>query len=91
MRNSSQLDQNHSSAIRAEIADRLRYLLSKEISSPSAAAVDQIQEQEAALLRLQMMEQETIDPLAVRLLQEVISDMEAGLKEQVNRLVAERH
>ena len=83
MRNSVQLDQNHNEAIRAEIADRLSYLL--------PLIEDQIQEQEAHVMRLQMMEQETTDPLAARLLQDIISEMEAELKEQVDSLVAERH
>ena len=83
MRNSVQLDQNHNEAIRAEIADRLSYLL--------PLIEDQIQEQEAHVMRLQMMEQETTDPLAARLLQDIISEMETELKEQVDRLVAERH
>jgi hypothetical protein len=85
MRNFVQLDQNHNEAIRAEIADRLRYLLSPP------PVEDQIQEQEAHVMRLQMMEQETTDPLAARLLRDIISEMEAELKEQVDRLVAERH
>ena len=42
-------------------------------------------------MRLQMMEQETTDPLVARLLQDIISEMETELKEQVDRLVAERH
>jgi hypothetical protein len=83
MRNSVQLDQKHNEAIRAEIADRLSYLL--------PLIEDQIQEQEAHVMRLQMMEQETTDPLAARLLQDIISEMETELKEQVDRLVAERH
>ncbi len=85
MRNSVQLDQNHNEAIRAEIADRLSYLLSPPPFE------DQIQEQGAHVMHLQMMEQETTDPLAARLLQDIISEMETELKEQVDRLVAERH
>jgi hypothetical protein len=85
MRNSVQLDQNHNEAIRAEIADRFDYPL------PPPLVEDQIQEQEAYIMRLQMMEQETTDPLAARLLQDIISEMETELKEQVERLVAERH
>jgi hypothetical protein len=85
MRNSVQLDQNHNEAIRAEMADRLSYLLSLPLVE------GKIQEQEAHVMRLQMMEQETTDPLASRLLQDIISEMEAELKEQVDRLVAERH
>jgi hypothetical protein len=90
MRNSVQISQNHNEAIRAEIAERLGYLLSRtESQSPSE---DQIREQESSLLaRYQMVEEETTDPLAARLLQDIISDMEAELKEQVDRLVAERH
>ena len=84
MRNSVQLDQNHNEAIRAEIADRFDYLL------PPPLVEDQIQEQEAYVMRLQMMEQETTDPLVARLLQDIISEMEAELKEQVDRLAAER-
>jgi hypothetical protein len=61
-----------------------------KVSSLQIAEVDQIQEQEGDLLRLQMMEQETTDPLAARLLQDIISQMEADLKEQVERLVAEQ-
>jgi hypothetical protein len=87
MRNSAQLDQHHNKAIRTEIADRLRYVLSREVSSLRIAEVDQIQDD---LLRLQMMEQETTDPLAARLLQDVIFQMEEDLKEQVERLVAEQ-
>ena len=90
MGNSFQLDQWHNEAIRAEIAERLSYWLSGE-PSPQMAAVDQTREQEADVMRLQMMEQETTDPLAARLLQDIISDMEAELKEQVDRVVAERH
>jgi len=85
MRNSIPIDQSHNEAIRAEIADRLGYLL------PPPLVEDQIQEQEAHVMRLQMMEQETTDPLAARLLQDIISEMEAELKEQVDSLVAERH
>jgi hypothetical protein len=82
MRNSIPIDQSHNEAIRAEIADRLGYLL------PPPLVEDQIQEQEAHVMRLQMMEQETTDPLAARLLQDIISEMEAELKEQVDSLVA---
>jgi hypothetical protein len=85
MRNSVQLEQNHNEAIRAEIADRLSYLL-----SPPPFG-DQIQEQEADVMRLQTMAQEMTDPLGARLLQDIISEMEAELKEQVDRLVGERH
>jgi hypothetical protein len=52
---------------------------------------NQIREQEANVTRLQMMEQETTDPLAARLMRDIVSDMEAELKRQVDRLVAERH
>jgi len=38
-----------------------------------------------------MMERETTDPLAAGLLQDIISEMEAELKELVSRLPAERH
>ena len=68
-----QLDQNHNKAIHAEIADRLGYLLSGEPSPP----LDQIREQKQQVTRFQAMEQETTDPLAVRLLQDIISEMEA--------------
>ena len=85
MRNSVQLDQNHNEAIRAEIADRLGYLLSGE------PPLDQIRKQKQQVMRFQAMEQETTDPLAARLLQDIISEMETELKEQVDRLVAERH
>jgi hypothetical protein len=88
MRNPVQLDQHHNEAIRTEIADRLRYLLSSEVSS--IAEMDQIQEQAVNLMRLQSMEQETTDLLAARLLQDIISQMVADLKEQVGTLVAEQ-
>jgi len=89
MRNPVQLDQNHNDAIRTEIADRLGYLLPREPSPPLAG--DQIQEREDQIMRFQMMKQETTDPLGARQLHDIISDMEAELKEQVDRLVAERH
>ena len=88
MRNPVQLDQHHNEAIRTEIADRLRYLLSSEVSS--IAEIDEIQEQAVNLMRLQSMEQETTDLLAARLLQDIISQMVADLKEQVDTLVAEQ-
>jgi hypothetical protein len=91
MRNSVQLDQKHNEAIRAEIADRLGYLLPSKPSPSQTAMVNQIREQEANVTRLQMMEQETTDPLAARLMRDIVSDMEAELKRQVDRLVAERH
>jgi hypothetical protein len=92
MKNPVQLDQNHNNAIRTEIAERLGYLLSREVSSPPLAPVEHsIPKQEADLLRLQMMQRETTDPLAARLLQDIIFEMEADLKEQVDRLVAGRH
>jgi hypothetical protein len=87
MRNYGRVDQNHNKAIHAEIADRLGYLLSGEPSPP----LDQIREQKQQVMRFQTMEQETTDPLAARLLQDIISEMEAELSEQVDRLVAERH
>ena len=90
MRNPVQLDQHHNEAIRTEIADRLRYLLSSDVSSLQVAEVGQIQEQAANLMRLQIMEQETTDLLAARLLQDIISQMEADLKDQVDTLVAEQ-
>ena len=96
MRNSVQLSRNHNASIRTKIADRLGYLLSRKPPPPPMAldqireAVDQIREQEYHVLRFQMMEQETIDPIAARLLQDIISEMEAELKEQVDRLAAER-
>jgi hypothetical protein len=96
MRNSVQLDRNHNAAIRTEIADRLGHLLSREPPPPPMAldqireAVDQIREQEYHLMRLQM-EQETTDPIATRLLQDIISEMEAELQEQVDGLAAKRH
>jgi hypothetical protein len=62
-------------------------LLSGEPSPP----LDQIREQKQQVMRFQAMEQETTDPLAARLLQDIISEMEAELREQVDRLVAERH
>ncbi|MGY4475710.1 hypothetical protein [Bradyrhizobium sp. USDA 3364] len=51
---------------------------------------DHILEQDAHILRRQTMEQETAaDPLGLPL--DIISKMEAELKQQVDRLVAERH
>jgi hypothetical protein len=96
MRNSVQLSRNHNASIRTGIADRLGHLLSRKPPPPPMArdqireAVDQIRDQEYQVLRLQMMEQETTDPMAARLLQDIISEMEAELKEQVDRLAAER-
>ena len=89
MRNSVHLDDNHNEAIRAEIGDRLSYLLSGEASA--TLTEDELRIQDAHIRRLQLMEQDTADPLASRLLQDIISEMEAELKEQVDRLVAERH
>ena len=89
MRHSVQFDEKHNAAIRQEIADRLTYLLKKEASQ--APWTHRIREKVGLIIRFQEMEQETTDPLAVRLLQDIISDMEADLKEQVDRLVAERH
>jgi hypothetical protein len=86
MRNYGRLDQNRNKAIHAEIVDRRGYLLSDEPSPP----LDHIREQGDQVMRFQAMEQETTDPLAARLLQDMISEMEAELKEQVDRLVAER-
>jgi hypothetical protein len=89
MRNSVQLSRNHNAAIRTGIADRLGHLLSRK-PPPPPMALDQIRDQEYRVLRFQMMEQETTDPIAARLLQDIISEMEAELKEQVDRLAAER-
>ena len=89
MGNSVQLNRTHHAAIRTGIADRLGHLLSRKPLPPPMAR-DQIREQEYHVLRLQMMEQETTDPMAARLLQDIISEMQAELKEQVDRLATER-
>ncbi|MCA6100047.1 hypothetical protein SAMN05216337_1012163 [Bradyrhizobium brasilense] len=44
-----------------------------------------------ALAKQPRMQHETTDPLRARLPHDVISEMEAELKQQVDRLVAERH
>jgi hypothetical protein len=87
MRYTGQLNQRHNSRRNSGPA----YLLSRELSPSQTAMVNQIREQEANVTRLQMMEQETTDPLAARLLQDIVSDMEAELQRRVDRLVAERH
>jgi predicted component of type VI protein secretion system len=89
MWNSVELDQNYNETIRAEKANRLGHLLSREAcQSPRD---HQIRAQEGLISRYQMMRQDTTDPLAVLLLQEIIANMEAELREQVNRLAAERY
>ncbi|MCP1910910.1 hypothetical protein ACVI1L_003225 [Bradyrhizobium sp. USDA 4516] len=44
-----------------------------------------------ALAKRPRMQHETTDPLRARLPHDVISEMEAELKQQVDRIVAERH
>ncbi len=51
---------------------------------------DRVLEQYAHVSRHQSV-QEVIDPPGMRLPRDIISEMEAGLKQQVDRLVAERH
>ncbi|WP_194457137.1 hypothetical protein [Bradyrhizobium sp. CCBAU 53421] len=46
---------------------------------------------DANVMRHRTMEQDTIDPSGVRLPHDIISEMEAALKQQVDRLVAKRH
>ena len=41
--------------------------------------------------RHRTMQQDTIDPPGVRLPRDIISEMEAALQQQVDRLVAKRH
>ena len=47
--------------------------------------------QRPALAKQPRMRHETTDPLRARLPHDVIAEMEAELKQQVDRLVAERH
>ncbi|WP_155262720.1 MULTISPECIES: hypothetical protein [Bradyrhizobium] len=44
-----------------------------------------------ALAKQPRMQHETTDPLRARLPHDVVSEMEAELKQQIDRLVAERH
>ena len=87
MHASLELDQKKDNeAIRTEIASRLRSLLSTE-ASELPSSIERLLHQ---LNETNQTEQETTDPLAVRLLQDIISEMEIELKEQVDRLFAER-
>ncbi|MES5486905.1 hypothetical protein QMZ05_29485 [Bradyrhizobium sp. INPA03-11B] len=52
---------------------------------------DQVLERHAHVVRRQTMEQMTADPVGARLPHDIISEMEAALKQQVDRLVAKRH
>jgi len=87
MHASLELDQKHNEAIRTEIASRLRSLLSTE-ASELPSSIERLLHQ---LNEANQTEQETTDPLAVRLLQDIISEMEVELKKQVDRLLAGRH
>ena len=77
MHASLELDQKHNEAIRTEIASRLRSLLSTE-ASELPSSIKRLLRQ---LNEANRTEQEAADPLAVRLLQNVISEMEVELKE----------
>jgi hypothetical protein len=88
MHASLELDQKKDNeAIRTEIASRLRSLLSTE-ASELPSSIERLLHQ---LNEANQTEKETTDPLAVRLLQDIISEMEIELKEQVDRLFAERY
>lgn len=84
MKNAVQSDRDFGEASRA---DATGYQYSRLVE-------DRVLERPANVSRHQAMDQETQDttkPPGIRLPRHIISEMEAGLKQQVDRLVAERH
>ncbi len=58
---------------------------------PSSRRLVEDQFADADVMQHQTMQQEAIDPPGVRLPHDIISEMEAALQQQVDRLVARRH
>ncbi|TWB88044.1 hypothetical protein FBZ93_11933 [Bradyrhizobium macuxiense] len=86
MKNAGQPDQDFDEPSRADAtAGAPGYPSSRRLVEDHAL------ERHARVVRRQTMEQRTADPVGVRLPDDIISEMEAALKQQVDRLVAKRH
>ncbi|WP_143201891.1 hypothetical protein [Bradyrhizobium sp. NAS96.2] len=87
MKNAGQPDRDFDQPSRADAtADAPAYP-----SSRRRLVEDQALERPAHVVRRQTTEQKTADPVGARLPHDIISEMEAALKQQVDRLVAKRH
>ncbi|WP_298373701.1 hypothetical protein [uncultured Bradyrhizobium sp.] len=87
MKNAVRSDQDFTEPYKADAAAGApSYLSSRRVEDPVS---------DANVVRHQAMERETTgspgDPLGARLPHDIVSEMEAELKQQVDRLVAERH
>lgn len=86
MKDVAQSNQDVCEPYRADVtAGTTSYLSSRRLIE------DQPLERHAHVMRPKMLQQETTDPLGARLPHDIVSEMEAELKQQVDRLVAERH
>ncbi|MDH2385620.1 hypothetical protein [Bradyrhizobium sp. CER78] len=86
MKNAGQPDQDFDEPSRADAtAGAPGYPSSRRLVEDHAL------ERHAQVVRRQTMEQKTADPVGARLPHDIISEMEAALKQQVDRLVAKRH
>ena len=84
MKNAVRSDQDSSEPYKADAAAGAPSYLSsrRRVEDPVPDAND---------MRHQAMERETTGSLGARLPHDIVSEMEAELKQQVDRLVAERH